>query len=62
MSKGQLDAAPNYTAPALVMGAVNLLWMLMVVWAMFGFTAVLGVGYVLDRMIVWLARRHRRTG
>jgi len=60
MRKGQLDAAPNYTTPALVMGAVNLLWMLMVVWAVFGFAAVLAAGYALDRLIVWGARR--RTG
>lgn len=56
-----MDAAPNYTTAALVMGAVNLLWMLMVIWAMFGFVAVLGVGYALDRLIVWRAR-HRRAG
>ena len=56
-----MNAAPNYTTAALVMGAVNLLWMLMVIWAVFGFVAVLGAGYALDRLIVWRAR-HRQAG
>ena len=57
MAKGPLDAAPNYTTAALVMGAVNLLWVFVVIWATFGFVAVLATGYALDRLIVWRARR-----
>ncbi|MFB9149648.1 hypothetical protein [Roseovarius ramblicola] len=54
-----MDAAPNYTTAALVMGAVNLLWILMVIRAVFGFGAVVAVGYGIDRLIVWRARRRR---
>ncbi|MDZ7709919.1 MAG: hypothetical protein U5K36_07555 [Roseovarius sp.] len=58
MPKGPLDAAPNYTNAALVMGAVNLVWVFLVIWATLGFVAVLATGYTLDRLIVWRAR-HR---
>ncbi len=57
MRKGPLDTAPNYTNTALVMGAVNLIWVLAVIWATLGFAAVLATGYALDRLIVWRARR-----
>ena len=49
--------APDFTNAALVMGAVNLVWMLMLIWATLGFAAVLVTGYALDRLIAWRARR-----
>jgi hypothetical protein len=52
-----MKAAPNYTNAALVMGAVNLLWVFMVIWATLGFLAVLVTGFVLDKLILWCARR-----
>ncbi|GAW33811.1 hypothetical protein RA2_00856 [Roseovarius sp. A-2] len=57
MRRGNLKAAPNYTNAALVMGAVNLLWVFMVIWATLGFLAVLVTGFVLDKLIQWCARR-----
>jgi len=39
------------------MGAVNLVWIFVVIWVTFGFAAVLITGYALDRLIVWRARR-----
>jgi hypothetical protein len=39
------------------MGAVNLLWVFMVIWATLGFLAVLVTGFVLDKLILWCARR-----
>ncbi|WP_254919043.1 hypothetical protein [Oceanicola sp. 22II-s10i] len=39
------------------MGLVNLLWMLGVIWAMFGMPAVLATGYALNRGISWLSTR-----
>jgi len=54
-----MDAAPNYTTAALVMGGVNLFWILLLIRAVLGFAAVLAVGYALDRLIVWGARRQR---
>jgi len=55
--RSPLNAAPDYTNAALVMGAVNLVWIFVVIWATFGFAAVLITGYALDRLIVWRARR-----
>jgi hypothetical protein len=58
MRKGPMDAAPNYTTAALVMGGVNLFWILLLIRALLGFAAVLAVGYALDRVISWCGRRH----
>lgn len=57
MRRGNMKEAPNYTNAALVMGAVNLLWVLMVIWATLGFIAVLVTGFVLDKLILWCASR-----
>ncbi|MGR3460386.1 MAG: hypothetical protein ACU0AX_11225 [Roseovarius sp.] len=57
-----MDAAPNYTIAALVMGGVNLFWILLLIRGFLGFGAVLAVGYALDRLIAWCARRRRRAG
>ena len=57
MRRGEMQEAPNYTTAALVMGAVNLFWMLGVVLAVFGWPMVLAVGFVLDRVIAWLGMR-----
>lgn len=57
-----MDAAPNYTTAALVMGGVNLFWILLLIRGFLGFGAVLAVGYALDRLIAWCARRRRRAG
>ena len=48
--------APNYTNAALVMGAVNLFWVLMVLWASFGWLTALATGLALDCVIRWWSR------
>lgn len=55
----QRPAAPNYTAAALWMGLVNLLWILGVIWAVFGLPAVLVIGWALNRAITWIGDRRR---
>lgn len=57
MRRGQLDAAPNYTNAALIMGLVNLLWIFMALWAAFGLPTIMLIGYILDKLISWMARR-----
>lgn len=52
-----MPSAPNYTNAALVMGLVNLLWIFMAIWAVFGFPIVLVTGFVLDRGIARLSQR-----
>ena len=57
MRRGNLPSAPNYTNAALVMGLVNLLWIFMAIWAVFGFPIVLVTGFVLERGIARLSQR-----
>jgi len=52
-----MPSAPDYTNAALVMGWVNLMWIFMALWAVFGFTFVLLTGFFLDRMIMRMGRR-----
>ncbi|MEL7254926.1 MAG: hypothetical protein AAFZ04_07855 [Pseudomonadota bacterium] len=49
--------APNYTTPALIMGGVNLFWIMTLIWVVYGFLAVLALGFTLDRAIKWLSSR-----
>ena len=57
MKHGDLKKAPNYTTAALVMGVVNLFWMLCVILALAGWPMVIATGFVLDRVICHFARR-----
>ncbi len=50
--------APNYTTPALIMGGINLFWIMILIWVSFGFLAVLALGFTLDRIIHWMSQRH----
>ena len=52
-----MPEAPNYTNAALVMGLVNLLWIFMVIWAVFGLPVVLAVSYALNLLIRRLGQR-----
>ena len=49
--------APNYTNAALIMGGINLFWILMVIWVAFGMLTALALGFALERGIHWLSRR-----
>ena len=49
--------APNYTVPALIMGGINLFWIMMVIWVVYGMVAVLAFSFALERGIHWLSRR-----
>lgn len=51
-----MPEAPNYTNAALFMGLVNLLWIFMALWIMFGLPVVLAVGYVLNLLITRFSR------
>jgi len=44
-------SAPNYTAACIVMFGVNLMWMLMVIWAIWGFVAAALTGWGLHHLI-----------
>ena len=59
MKRGQLPEAPNYTNAALVMGLVNLLWVFMALWIIFGLHVVFAAGWILNLGITKL--RHRQN-
>lgn len=51
-----IGTAPNYSTPALIMGWVNLMWILMVIWAEFGFVAALLLTAILNHALArWQA-------
>ncbi len=52
-------SAPDYTAAALVMGLVNLLWVFLALWALVGFWSVLAAGLFLNAAIGRLETRRR---
>ncbi|MGR3452930.1 hypothetical protein [Pseudooceanicola sp.] len=51
MDDDSRPAAPNYTTAVLWMALMNLLWILCVIWVVFGLPAVMAAGWLLDRMI-----------
>jgi hypothetical protein len=44
-------AAPNYTQACLVMFGVNLTWVLVAIWALWGLLAAALVGWLVNRLI-----------
>jgi hypothetical protein len=44
-------AAPNFTQACIVMFGVNVAWVLMVIWAVWGLLAVAVTGWVLNQII-----------
>lgn len=44
-------AAPNFTNACIVMFGVNLAWILMLVWAVWGLIAAAGLSWALNRLI-----------
>ncbi|MEM0935913.1 MAG: hypothetical protein AAF865_17805 [Pseudomonadota bacterium] len=49
--------APDYTDAALTMGALNLIWILILIWATVGYWAVLAAAYGLNVLITRLEQR-----
>lgn len=61
MDGHRMGSAPNFTNACIVMFGVNITWVLILVWAIWGFVAALllgcAVNLLLDRVSVWKARR-----
>ena len=57
MDRRHPQPAPNYTNAALTMGWVNLMWVFMVIWGLWGLLPVLMISAGLNRGITWLALR-----
>ncbi|MCE8509458.1 hypothetical protein KBY24_15650 [Ruegeria pomeroyi] len=59
MDERGIGRAPDYTIPALVMLGVNLTWILILVWALWGFGAALLLAALVHHGITRLAVRMR---
>lgn len=59
MNRSPLGRAPDYTNAALVMGLVNLSWILVALWAVWGWSAVVLAALALNWAIDRLDRRLR---
>lgn len=46
-----LPAAPNYTTACVVMFGINLTWILMAIWAIWGLLAAAATGWAVNRVI-----------
>ena len=57
MTSKDPQPAPNYTNAALTMAWVNLMWIFMLIWGVWGFLPALLVGAGLNRGITWLSLR-----
>ena len=44
-------SAPNFTQACVVMFGVNIAWIFMVIWAIWGILAVAATGWVLNKLI-----------
>lgn len=52
-------AAPDYTLACVVMFGVNLIWVLMAIWAAWGLIAAAATGWAVNRLIDWIAAARR---
>ena len=59
MRDRQISPAPNYTNAALTMLGVNLMWMFLALWALFGLIPVLLIAFAINRLITLLEARRR---
>ncbi|MEL6453008.1 MAG: hypothetical protein AAFQ19_17280 [Pseudomonadota bacterium] len=61
MDDHQMGRAPNYTAACIVMFGVNITWVLVAIWAIWGLIAAmllgLGVNHLMDRIHAWAEAR-----
>ncbi|WP_299370766.1 hypothetical protein [uncultured Tateyamaria sp.] len=61
MDDHRMGRAPNYTSACIVMFGVNITWILVAIWAIWGLIAAvllgLGVNHLIERGRVWAAER-----
>ncbi|MDW4497060.1 hypothetical protein R5H30_03630 [Sulfitobacter sp. D35] len=59
MREGKIGRAPDYTAACVVMFGVNLGWVLLLLFAIWGLVGAIFVSLLLNRWIDWLQARKR---
>jgi len=56
MNEGR-GSAPNFTNACIVMFGVNIAWVFMVIWSIWGLIAVAATGWCINRLISFFAAR-----
>ena len=56
-SSDRVQSAPSYTSACVVLFGVNILWLLVVIWALWGLLAVALSGWAVNAMIDRIAAR-----
>ncbi|MFA3917522.1 hypothetical protein [Ruegeria hyattellae] len=51
MDDHRIPRAPDYTLAALIMGGINLTWIFIVIWALYGLVSVLVLAALLNHAI-----------
>ena len=59
MEGHKLGSAPNFTGACIVMFGVNLAWILMFLFAVYGLVAAVFIGLVVNHWVNWLEHRKR---
>jgi len=57
MYPDQRPSAPDYTNAALIMFGVNMVWILILIWGVWGLIPALGVAWAVNRGISWIDQR-----
>lgn len=50
-------SAPNFTKACIVMFGVNITWIFVALWAIWGLIAVAATGWILNRLFTWIEDR-----
>ena len=53
-------SAPDFTQACIVMFGVNIAWVFLLLWAVWGLIAVAVLGWCLNRWMTWLQARQAR--
>lgn len=59
MEGHKLGSAPNFTGACIVMFGVNLAWILLFLFAIYGLVAAVFVGLVVNHWVNWVEHRKR---
>ena len=59
MEGHKLGSAPNFTGACIVMFGVNLAWILLFLFAIYGLVAAVFVGLVVNHWVNWVEHRNR---
>ena len=59
MEGHKLGSAPNFTGACIVMFGVNLAWILLFLFAIYGLVAAIFVGLVVNHWVNWVEHRKR---